>query len=561
MKKIIACICIASMISFSTIYPVYAADKAKDAADDKETVTAPYELPDETDDDTSDESKDKDTDESSGNEQDEQRPKEIMNLTAKSAVEYGLEHNKSLEILDNKIDLAVVSSQNAGKNSKDLKDAKDTISDASSELFDKTKELNETQNKLAKAKESLSKGRAPHQIKVNDQITIPMGANIVDYLVDLGIPSAQAEQIFNTVKGEIEKDINSKQDKVNEAGTALNEAKETLEIKQEQFKEILKDTSEKLDVKMDYGSFINLDADDAGQLMITMAGVNLDITRYAKGIYKNQIAMLIEKNYYDALYAQKDLDLKKVARDRGEKQYDIVKISYENGMKSKDDFLLSKMYYDSTVIQYNLAEANYKNAVTKLKENMNLDMNTEVTLADTMLSDATEESLDDGLKSGLTNRLEIQQALGQLAIYQLNEELLHSRPEYKNNSRGTKEAKLLREGAELQLDKVKTTVKSEIRQSYETMVALGKMLEDSKDLVSNAEEVVRIAKLKYEQGFGAENSLLKQMNLEESSGTMVELIAAQEKLSEVEAQVAQIRYNYTMAKIKYNNDAGILIYK
>jgi len=93
------------------------------------------------------------------------------------------------------------------------------------------------------------------------------------------------------------------------------------------------------------------------------------------------------------------------------------------------------------------------------------------------------------------------------------------------------------------------------------MVAVGKMLEASKDLVSNAEEVVRIANLKYEQGFGVENSLLKQMNLEQSSGTMIELIAAQEKLAEVEAQVAQIRYNYTMAKIKYQNDAGILTYK
>ena len=72
------------------------------------------------------------------------------------------------------------------------------------------------------------------------------------------------------------------------------------------------------------------------------------------------------------------------------------------------------------------------------------------------------------------------------------------------------------------------------------MVAAGKMLESSGELINNAEEVVRIARLKYEQGFGAENALLKQLNLQESSGTMAELIAAQEKLAEVEAQVAQI---------------------
>lgn len=86
------------------------------------------------------------------------------------------------------------------------------------------------------------------------------------------------------------------------------------------------------------------------------------------------------------------------------------------------------------------------------------------------------------------------------------------------------------------------------------------MLDVSTDLIKDAEEVVSIAQLKYDQGFGAENSLLKQMNLETSSGTMIELIAAQENLANIESKVAQIRYNHTMAKVKYLNDAGILVY-
>ncbi len=69
-----------------------------------------------------------------------------------------------------------------------------------------------------------------------------------------------------------------------------------------------------------------------------------------------------------------------------------------------------------------------------------------------------------------------------------------------------------------------------------------------------------IAELKYEQGLGAENSLLQKMNLESSTGTIVELIAAQENLVEMEANVAQIKYNNIMAKVKYLNDSGILVY-
>lgn len=565
MKRIIACICIASMISFTTVYPVYAADKVKDDAKDNETVTAPYKLPDEIDDKSTDKSKDKNSDKTSDEETAEQKPKEVMNLTAESAVEYGLEHNKSLEILDNKIKIAMITSQNAGKNSQDLKDAKKALNDASNELYDKRKQLDETQDSLDQAGKLLDAGRAPQSVPFNDAggspIVIPAGSDIASELVKNGYPPEMASGIASEIISQIRSGLSGSQGSIDEAGIALSEAQKTLDLKREQFKDVLKDTSEKLNVKMDYGSFVTLDATDASKLMITMAGVNLDVTRYAKNIYKNQIAMLISKNYYDALHTQKILELKKIARDRGEKQYNVVKLSYDNGMKSKDDMLLSKMYYDGTIVEYNLAEANYKNAITVLKENMNLDMDTEITLADSMLNDVTEEKLEEGIKSGLTNRLEIQQTLGQLAIYQLNENLVNSRAEYKSSARAAREAKLLREGAEMQLDQVKTKVRSEVSQSYESMVAVGKMLEASKDLVSNAEEVVRIANLKYEQGFGAENSLLKQMNLEESSGTMIELIAAQEKLAEVEAQVAQIRYNYTMAKIKYQNDAGILTYK
>ncbi len=529
-KKIIACTCLAA-ISISVINPVYA---------QTETI------------------------EITGSTEDEQSQETVEPLafTQESAVKYGLEHNKSIEILENKIQLALVASQNANTNSSDLRDAKELLRDAENELFDKQKELGEGIDALNYAKSLLADGRTPKEITLEDyNIAIPAGSNILDYLTDVcGLPTETAQGIAALIEKGIEDELNSSQGTIDYSISALEEAETTLEIKQEEFKAILEDTSETIDTKINYGSIISLDADDASKLMLKMAGVNLDVTKYAKDIYRNQIAMLIEKNYYDALYAEKMYDLKIIAMERGEKQYNMIKLSYENGMKAKDDFLLSKMYYDSTKISCRLAEATYKNALFELKKNMNLDMDTEITLEDSMLEEVTEENLEEGLKSGLTNRIEIRQSLGQLVIYELNESILNSRAEYRSYTKGRKEATLLREGAEYQLDQTKQSIKSEVNQSYETMVAMGEMLEASNELVKNAEEVVAIAKLKYEQGFGAENTLLKQMNLQESSGTIIELVAAQEKLSEIEAQVAQIRYGYTMAKIKYLNDSGILIY-
>lgn len=549
-KRITACTC-ASAILLSAICPVYA-----DTTSKAEPTAAPYSLESEEVLDSSS----------------SEKAQETMNLTVDTAVKYGLENNKSIDMLENKIQLAIIAESNAKKNSSDLKKAKDTLREAMDKLDDAEEQIDSAQGQVDQAEGLLSNGIAPISIPLSDshgnpindangnQIVIPAGSNILDTLIEIGIPSETANGMFSLIKQSIEAELTSNQSKIDENSIAVKEAKSTLEAKKEEFKDILKDTSEKLDAKIDYGSLVSLDAVDAGELMITMAGVNLDVTRYAKNIYKNQIAMLIQKNYYDALYARKVYELKKVAMERGEKQYNMVKLSYDNGMKAKDDLLLSKMYYDSTIISCRLAEADYKNALVKLKENMNLKMDTEITLEDSMFDKVTEENLSDGLKSGLTNRIEIQKALGQLKIYELNEEILNSRAEYKANRNGIKEAKLLTEGARLQLDKAKTTVTSEINQSYETMTAAGDMLLASTELVANAEEVVRIANLKYEQGFGAENALLKQMNLQESSGTIIELIAAQEKLSEVEAQVAQISYGYTMAKMKYQNDAGILIH-
>lgn len=536
-KNKLATIC-AIILSVSTLYPIHA-------------ETVPYTLPDSLD---------------------ENVFENILDLSAEDAVTYGLDHNLSIQILDNKIDLAIIASSNARTNVNDLKSAEHKLEKASDKLKSKKKELSAAQESLDEARTTLAKGLAPVPIPLTDssgnpitdgdgnQIILPVGSNILNSLKALGLSDDEAYAMSLLISASITAELDSTQDTIDENSVALEEAAETIELNEDAFEAVLKDTSEKINTKINYNSIVSLDTDDAGKLIIRMAGVNLDITRYAKSIYKNQIAMLIQKNYYDALHAEKILALKTTAKERGEAQYNIVKLSYDNGMKAKDDFLLSKMYYDSTVITYQLAEATYQNALFELKKNIGLDMNASITLKDSMLTEVTEEDLDYGLKTGLTNRIEIQKNLGQLMIYTINEDILTSNDTYNRESKAKKEAILLREGSELELEKNKLLVSSQINQSYQTMVATGKMLAFTDGLITNAEDVVTIANLKYEQGFGAENALLKEMNLQESSGTIIELIAAQEKLADIEAQVAKIRYSYTMSKIKYYNDSGILTY-
>jgi hypothetical protein len=511
-----------------------------------------------------------------------------LQLTVDEAVLYGLENNKSMDLLDNAIGLALVSVDYADGNIEDLEDAEEQLSEAESDLFDLGVALDQNQDTLDQAYYYLSLGKSPMKITYNDiknyvgndmlnmfaalgisasdtvfSIGSDIQGTIEDMFIALGYSEAAAENAakgyYDDVYSIIESMLDENQDTIDEYTTAMDEAKVTLDYNQDLFDSVLDGVADSIDTKINYSSVVQLETDDAVDLMINMADVNLDVTRYAKGIYKNQIAMLIQKNYYDALYAEKMVELKKVAMKRGEEQYNMVKLSYENGMKAKDDLLLAKMYYDSTKISLRLAQATYNNAIYELKENMNIDMGTEIVLVDTMIEEVTKLSLEDGLKSGMTNRIEMQMVLGQWMIYVLNEEILSSK-EYKYEQASIDESVLLREGAEFKLEQIKKTIESEICQSYENLDATEYMIEVSTDLITDAEEVVSIAQLKYEQGFGAENSLLKQMNLETSSGTMIELIAAQENRADIEAKVAQIRYNHTMAKVKYMNDAGILVY-
>lgn len=545
MKRRIGAICLV-LCMMTSMYPVAAA-------------TAPYELPDDTDEQVEESATD-------GSDEDD-----VLKLTAKSAVTYGLKNSTILDSLDNKIDVAISKDEYIDETVEALEDAEETLSDYNSELSSSSKAVKVAQYDLDAAYTALAAGYAPSDIPLTDtsgneivdatgeQIVIPSGTYISSFLTTyLGLSDDEATAMTALITASVEVTLDAMQDEIDESEVAIEEASETLSASWVEYGEALTELSEELVDELDLSFDVSYDTDSAVDLVVTMGDVSLDVTRYAKEIYRNQIAMLIRSNYYDALYARKELELKTRALERGEKQYELVKLSYENGMKAKDDFLLARMYYDGTVIEKTLAQATYDTAILELKESMCMDQEQEVYLVDIFAPNVSHEDLEVGLKSGMTKRVEIQKDLGNLMIYELNAEAVNYLYRYQEDSYEVEEANLALETAEIQLESDKITVESEIRQSYDLMVATGEMVEQSYRLISDAEQVVAIAQLKYEQGFGSSNALLADLNLESSSGTIVELIAAQEKLAEVESLVANINYKYTMAKVKYYNDAGIL---
>jgi hypothetical protein len=485
-----------------------------------------------------------------------------MDLSIEEAVEYGLEHSTKIQTLDNTIDLARITFRVADDNSDALIDADRLLEEGEDELEANKELLDQGQRAYDMAYAMWQADTTPSDLTVLDSegnpVVIPAGTVIKTALMDLGyvdpVLTATDEAILAGIKNELEDTLAE----IDEGLVMYNEGSELLEMKKEEMAIAIDEVSDELDTKLNFSSIVTFDADDASELMLTMAGVNFNVSKYAKEIYENQVAMLIQKNYYDALYAKKVLELKEKAQERGEVQYKLIELSYENGMKSKDDLLLSRMYFNSTTIAKRMAESTYNNALTEMKKNMNMNLGNEVILTDKMDIEITDEDLSEGLKSGMTNRIEMQKCLGQLMIYRINEDIVKDMNSHSHDDHAEDEAELFKIGAEIELEETRQTVMTEIYQSYELLKATEDMLKESENLIHDAEEVVAIAQLKFDQGFGSDNALLQNLNLESSSGTIVELIAAQENLSDVESQVANIRYNYSMAKVKYYNDAALL---
>jgi len=396
-KKIVSYTCVI-MILTSAFNPVNAGTITKnedrdDAVEDFELT--PYELPDFilTDKNSDDESKKVEiekaeeaaTDETGEiiiEESDDEAKVLPLELTVEQVVEFGLKNNLSIEMLDNAIDLAVVNVSYSEGKIDDLEDAQEKLNEAENDLFDLRVALDKNQEDLNKAYSLLSSGISPVEITYDDigmsvdGVILEVGENIKEKFKYMFISQgdseteaeAKASTYYEEISSMIKKELDENQDTIDQYDIAMDEAQETLDYNKDLFELVLDDVADKLDSKINYSSVVQLDTDDAVDLMITMSNVNLDVTRYAKEIYRNQIVMLIQKNYYDALYAEKMMDLKKVAMERGEKQYNLTKLSYENGMKAKDDMLLAKMYYDGTKVEYRLAQSTYNNAICELKK-------------------------------------------------------------------------------------------------------------------------------------------------------------------------------------------------
>lgn len=474
---------------------------------------------------------------------------EEITLTLEEAITKGIENSLSMDKVENQAKIASLVSKNAETKKDDIIDAEIDLLNAESSLYSGRNTVYRSQDQLDSAQAQLDNGIAPMDIpdpvtggiisKGTDLNSLPYGDKLIDA---------------------IQEELDEKRSQLGDAMKDLDEGSEEYLSSKSKYDSTLQFAMTKISNTFSTSTISSLEPDPLATLLDEMAEVQDRLTHYSISIYKSQIALQIQNSYFEALKQIKLMDAKQKAMERGKLQFEFADYAYEVGAKSKDDRNLAKLYYDSTVIAYDLQVKETNNALIELKKNLNMPFDTNLTLEEEPLDIEKSFDLTKGISSGLNARLEVKKARAQVELYHdLKTAVKNSH--YEEGDNEYKEADLLVKKVEIESKETKLQVESSIRKSYETVTAMDKVARQAQQLKENAEETVEIAKLKYEVGFGADNALLTQLNLQDVSGTMVEVIAAEENLASVEQKVIEATNGYNLAKVKYFNDIGVLPYK
>ena len=494
-------------------------------------------------------------------------------LTLDEAIEKGLKDSLLLQQVKNQGDLAKLVAFNAPNVKDNLFDSESALTTASYLIDDGRDQIYDSEIQLRSAQAAVDNGVAPTPIPIskpeyNLNTTIPAGADIYEFLQSyyekLGLPSdvadGYASQITPVVIEGAQKVIDQNRDTLNGSKKKLDESTQAYLSSKSQYDAALQFAMANVANKLSTSTISSLKARPLGELVVKMAKAQDEVTSYSQNILKNKAALLIENSYFEALKQQKLLEVKDKAVERGAMQYELAKAAYEVGAKSKDDMIIAKTYYDSTLMSRELQLKDYNAALIDLKKNINMDLDKEIQLVEVEANIKEDYDLAQGIESGFKTRLEIRMAETQSKLY---EDLLDAVTEsnYSSSDAQYKEVKLLQDKAKIEMNGAKLQVEGDIRTSYMAMTSMQKIVEKASELKASAEETVEMAKVKYEVGYGYDNALLKQLNLEDLSGTVVEVIAAEENLTNIQEKEIEAINGYNLAKLKYLNDIGILPYK
>ncbi|MFM1651237.1 TolC family protein [Brevibacillus sp. B_LB10_24] len=254
---------------------------------------------------------------------------------------------------------------------------------------------------------------------------------------------------------------------------------------------------------------------------------------------ENKVKLGAEKAYYDLLNAQEDLTLKKQSQERAELQLKVAKSAFDVGTKAKTDVLQAEAALAAAQAATSAAESNLEVARLNLNQFLGVELNKQWKLVKTdAQANVKMPELNDAVAKALEQRPEITQATEQIKLSELNVDIIR-----KYSSIATYQGQMAEndvEKAKIDLEQTKRSISIEVAQAYYNLNSAKTSIEALKKARDAAAENYRLTNLRFENGLS----------------TTLEVIGAEEELSNRENQYQQAVHNFNLATVTLQNAIG-----
>ncbi|MGE7274698.1 TolC family protein [Brevibacillus panacihumi] len=254
---------------------------------------------------------------------------------------------------------------------------------------------------------------------------------------------------------------------------------------------------------------------------------------------ESKIKLGAQQAYYDLLYAQDDYNLKKQSLARAEAQLKVAKAAFEVGTKAKTDVLQAEMGLAGAQAALTTAQNNLEIERMDLNDFLGVDLDKKwnIIVSHKQTSPVTQ-TLQQAEAEALQKRVEMTQVKEELKLAELNVELVE-----KYSVMATYQGRIARnnvETAKLAIEQKEREISKEVAQAYYNLKAAYQAIEFQKKAQEAAAESYRLTNLRFENGLA----------------TTLEVIQAEEELSDRENQYQRAIRTYNLAVVNFQTALG-----
>ncbi len=246
-----------------------------------------------------------------------------------------------------------------------------------------------------------------------------------------------------------------------------------------------------------------------------------------------------QKAYYDLLHAQSELQLKKQSLVRAQTQLKVAKAAFDVGTMAKTDILQAEMGVAGAQAALASAENNLEISRMKLNEFLGVELTKQWKLAeDNKPMQPNPMTLEQATELALKQRVEMVQKQEELKLAELTRDLIA-----KYSALSTYQGQVARndvEKAKLAIDEQKRQISLNVAEAFYNLNAAKLAAEFNKKAMEAAAESYRLTNLRFQNGLA----------------TTLEVIQAEEALSERENDYQEAVRSYNLAVVNFETALG-----